>query len=79
MTDKPLRPATRDEVSQALGYALRYGRSGKSHRLATEMTARIAADVLAEYLEMAGFIVLKKPAAAAPVVHYEHKSIPLKD
>ena len=63
MTDKPLRPATRDEVSQALGYALRFNRSGKSHRHATEMTARIAADVLAEHLELAGFVVMKKPPA----------------
>lgn len=63
MTDKPLRPATRDEVSQALGYALRFNRSGKSHRHATEMTARIAADVLAGHLELAGFVVMKKPPA----------------
>ncbi len=65
MTDKPLRPATRDEVSNALGYALRFSRSGKSHRHASEMTARIAADVLAEHLELAGFVVLKKPPAQA--------------
>lgn len=65
MTDKPLRPATRDEVSQALGYALRFNRSGKSHRHATEMTARIAADVMAEHLELAGFVVMKKPPAQA--------------
>lgn len=65
MTDKPLRPATRDEVSQALGYALQSNRSGKSHRHATEMTARIAADVLAEHLELAGFVVMKKPPAQA--------------
>ena len=63
MTDKPLHPATRDEVSQALGYALRFNRSGKSHRHATEMTARIAADVLAEHLELAGFVAMKKPPA----------------
>ena len=63
MSDKPLRPATRDEVSQALGYALRFNRSGKAHRLATEMAARIAADVLAEHLELAGFVVMKKPPA----------------
>lgn len=63
MSDKPLLPATRDEVSQALGYALRFDRSGKAHRAATEMTARIAADVLAEHLELSGFVVMKKPPA----------------
>ena len=35
MTDKPLRPATRDDVTNALGYALRFNRSGKPHRMAT--------------------------------------------
>ena len=63
MNAKPLRPATRDEVSQALGYMLQFNRSGKSHRLATEMTARIATDVLAKHLELAGFVVMKKPPA----------------
>lgn len=63
MTDKPLRPATRDEVSDALGYALQFSRSGKPHRHAGSYTARIAADVLAEHLELAGFVVMKKPPA----------------
>ena len=63
MSDKPLRPATRDEVRQTLGYALQFNRSGKAHRVANEMTARIAADVLAEHLELAGFVVMKKPPA----------------
>lgn len=66
MSDKPLRPATRDEVSDALGYALQFSRSGKPHRHAGSYTARIAADVLAEHLELAGFVVLKRPPAQAP-------------
>lgn len=65
MTDKPLRPATRDEVSQALGYALQFNQSGKAHRHSSEMTARIAAVVLAEHLELAGFVVMEKPPAPA--------------
>ena len=63
MSDKPLRPATRDEVSDALGYALQFNRSGKAHRHAASDMARIAADVLAEHLELAGFVVMKKPPA----------------
>ena len=61
MTDKPLRPTTRDEVSDALGYALQFNRSGKAHRHASSYMARIAADILAEHLELAGFVVMKKP------------------
>jgi hypothetical protein len=57
----PLRPATRDEVRDALGYALRFTCSGKSHRHASEMMARIAADVLLEQLEVSGYVVMKKP------------------
>ena len=49
MSDKPLRPATREEVTNTLGYALRFGRSGKTHRHASDDMARIAADVLAEH------------------------------
>ena len=64
MNDKPLRPATREEVRLALGYALRYGRSGKAHRHASDDMARIAADVLVEHLELSGFVVMKKPPVA---------------
>lgn len=81
MSNKPLRPATRDEVSDALGYALQFSRAGKSHRHATEMMARIAADVLVEHLELAGFVVMKKPPAPlhSAVSHPDSKGIPLKD
>jgi hypothetical protein len=56
-----LRPATRDEVRDALVYALRFARSDKSHRHASEMMARIAADVLLEQLEVRGYVGMKKP------------------
>jgi hypothetical protein len=48
-------------VRDALGYALRFTRSGKSHRHASEMVARIAVDVLLEQLERGGFVVVNKP------------------
>ena len=70
--DPPLRPATRDELRDALGYALRFSRRGKAHRFAIEDMARIAADVLIENLELAGFVVLKTPPAvthAAPAAY----------
>ena len=59
-----LRPATLDEVRDALGYALRFTRTGKAHRHASDMMARIAADVLVEHLELAGFVRMKKPGSA---------------
>jgi hypothetical protein len=54
MTEKTLRPATREEVSQALGYALQFNRSGKAHRHARDSMAWIAADILAEHLGQRG-------------------------
>ena len=74
MPDNPiLRPATRDEVRDALGYALRFSRRGKSHRYAVDHMARIAADVLIEHLELSGFVVMVKPPAvahSAPTMHH---------
>lgn len=73
MADDPtLRPATRDEVRDALGYALRFSRRGKTHRHALDDMARIAADVLIEHLELSGFVVMVKPGAVsrpAPAMH----------
>ena len=69
--DTDLRPATRDEVRDALGYALRFTRTGKAHRHASEMMARIAADVLVEHLELAGFVLMKKPPSRDGAALYE--------
>jgi hypothetical protein len=54
-----------DEVVQALAYALRFDARGRSHRLAGELTARIAAETLADYLDQAGFVLMRRPAAEA--------------
>lgn len=79
MTDKPLSPASRQEVSEALGYALRFGRSGKPHRHASDHMARIAADVLAEHLELAGFVVMKRPPAPLHSDAFRKKDSPQAD
>ena len=61
--DQHLRPATRDELREALGYARRFGARGRPHRHAIEDMAQIAAGVLVDHLELSGFVVMKKPPA----------------
>lgn len=48
----------------AIAYALRFNGAGKPHRLASDVVAELAARVLAEHLERAGFVVLRRPPAA---------------
>jgi hypothetical protein len=71
MRDTPtdLIPATRDELLTALSYALRFDERGKAHRQASELTAQIAAQTLVRYLELAGFVVMKRPARKPPSTH----------
>jgi hypothetical protein len=62
MADAPqsLRPASPDELEQALAHALRFdGR--KSFKLSGESMAKITAAHLAECLRVSGFVVMKKP------------------
>jgi hypothetical protein len=59
----PLRPATREELEYTLSYGLQFGTTGKAHRLASEATARIAAQVLVDHLEHSGSVLMKKPPA----------------
>jgi hypothetical protein len=57
------RPATPEEVAEALAFALRYdGRKRVNH--ADGMMARITAERLVRALEASGFVVVKKPDAA---------------
>jgi hypothetical protein len=56
-----LIPATRDELLTALSYALRFDEGEKAHGQASELTAQIAAQTLVRYLEMAGFVVMRRP------------------
>ena len=62
-----LRPAMAEEVVETLSFALRFeGRKPVHH--ADSFMARIAAERLLEYLERAGFVVMRRPPAAAPSV-----------
>ncbi len=60
-----LRPASPDEIAEALSFALRYeGRKRVNH--ADTMMARITADRLVRHLERSGFVLMKGPPGAAP-------------
>jgi hypothetical protein len=60
-----LRPATAEEVTQSLSFALRYdGR--RPVRTAEDAMARITAERLVEHLQQSGFVVMKRPPAAPP-------------
>ena len=63
--DDALTPASRDDLVEALAYGLRFDERGKAHRRAVDSMAQIAAETLARYLEQAGFVVMKRPAAKA--------------
>jgi len=60
-----MTPATHDELVTALSYALRFDERGKAHQLATEYTAKIAAEMLVRYLNQAGFVVMRRTPAKA--------------
>ena len=60
----PLRPASAEEISDSLAFALRYEGRKRVHH-ADDMMARITADRLVRHLERSGFVVMKAPAAAS--------------
>lgn len=66
MPDRPsLRPASPDEIAEALSFALRYeGRKRVYH--ADPIMARITADRLVSHLTVSGFVVMKAPPAVSP-------------
>ena len=57
---EPMTPATRQEVAEALSYALRFGLDGKSRRTGHEHLAPLAAAHLAEHLMRSGFSILRR-------------------
>ena len=60
MPDAPnLRPATRDELTQSLSFALRFN-GRKRERGADEIMANITAERLVEHLERSGYVVMCK-------------------
>lgn len=67
MPDEPLRPATPEEVTETLSFALRYdGR--RTVRTGIDAMARITAERLVEHLERSGFVLMKRRPAPAPQV-----------
>ena len=63
--DEYLRPATAAEIADTLSFALRYDGRRRVHH-ADDAMARITADRLVEHLTNSGFVLMKRPDAAAP-------------
>lgn len=64
--DKPgLRPATTREIEESLSFALRYAGRRRVHH-ADEIMARITAERLVQHLEKSGYVLMRRPDAAAP-------------
>ena len=61
MPDDTLRPATREDIVFALSYGLRFNTVGRPHRLASEITAQVTAEMLVQHLERNGFVLMRKP------------------
>jgi hypothetical protein len=62
MPEPDLRPATPDDLADALAFALGYS-GRKQVRDSGEIMARIVADRLVEHLERSGYVIMKKPPA----------------
>ncbi len=63
MTDvEQLTPASRDDLAQAIAFALQV-RGRKRIRTAGDIMATLTAERIAEHLEDAGFIIMRKPPA----------------
>jgi hypothetical protein len=61
---RDLRPATPDEIAETLSFALRYdGRKRVYH--ADDAMARITAERLVRHLERSGYVLMRRPPAAA--------------
>ena len=62
MPDAPecLTPATKEDLADALAFALRFDGRKRKHD-AAEMMAAIVAKRLVEHLERAGFVAMKRP------------------
>jgi len=66
VTDHPaLRPATQEEVAEALSFALRF-KGRRPFPQANTLMAEITAAHLVEHLQRCGLYVMKGPDALAP-------------
>jgi len=61
----PPRPASADEIVDALSFALRYDGRKRVHD-AADVMARVTAERLVRHLQQSGFVIMKSPAAVAP-------------
>ena len=59
-----LRPATAEELTQALAFGLRFQGRKRVHQ-GDELMANITAERLIRHLERSGFVVMKKPLLKA--------------
>lgn len=59
MTDEA-RPATADEIRDALAFGLRFDGRKRTHT-GDEFMAKITAERLVEHLALSGFVVMKAP------------------
>jgi hypothetical protein len=71
----PLRPATAEEITSALMFALRH-RGRRVVHDADEVMARITAERLVEHLAQSGFVLMKKPPLRP---HSAEFRLPLKE
>ena len=65
MPDDTLSPATHEDVLFALGYSLRFGLTGKPHKLTDHQRL---AEIQAAYLERSGFVLMRKAGLPPPGV-----------
>ena len=68
MTDddkRNLHPATAAELEESLSFALRYAGKKRVHS-ADDVMARVTAERLVQHLDRSGYVLMKRPAAAAP-------------
>jgi hypothetical protein len=66
-----LRPATPEEIAESLSFALRY--DGRRVHHADEAVARITAERLMQHLERSGYVLMRRPEAAAPSTSRHHR------
>ena len=57
---EPLTPANRDDLEQAIAFALRF-RGRKRIRSAGDIMATLTAERIVEHLEDSGYVVMRKP------------------
>ena len=63
--ESPLYPATEEEIADSLAFGLRFDGRKRVHH-ADGVMARITAERLVRHLQASGFVLMKRPAAAAP-------------